>query len=236
MKVLIREDPSCYASRAQQDVLQRMSGLNIVAENFFITGGTTLAVFYLHHRISEDIDFFTTSFRDLNRVDQSLRRLFRKDIIPVQSTQDFFSYLIEDVKVDLVFDPLSNPEPRPLFDLKNGTHIRIDTLDHIASNKLAAVASRTEPKDLIDLYFIGDVVWQEERESRFEDCLKTARSKEALFDDPATAAWQIEELLDRVIRQREKILPPLKKTVDWERLERDFRMYIERLYGMETWG
>jgi predicted nucleotidyltransferase component of viral defense system len=167
MGIPIRENESCYASKSQQDVLGSLSELDVLARNFFMTGGTTLSVFYLHHRTSEDLDFFSTQFRDLGTIDSSLKRIFKKDLSLIQSSSDFFSYLIRGTKVDIVFDPLSSLESRPPVGLQTGRQILIDTLDNIASNKLSAVVSRSEAKDLIDLYFIGHFVWKHSKKKGF---------------------------------------------------------------------
>jgi len=235
MEILAREDVSCYASETQQKVLGIISGIDIIAKAFFITGGTTLSVFFLHHRASEDIDFFSTEFRDLHKIHTTLNRIFKNDLTLIQSSSEFYSYLIKEVKVDFVFDPLSTIEDRPLVSLRVGKEIFIDTLDNIASNKLSAVASRFEAKDIIDFYFINRIAWKGSEEKNFLACYDIARKKEALLDDPAMAAYQIEELLNRVLSEKEKILPPMRKKVDWNSFEEDLRFYIELLYRMERW-
>jgi hypothetical protein len=235
MEKRIREDVSCYASQAQQSLLGKMSEINLISENFFATGGTTLSVFYLHHRLSEDLDLFSVEFRDLGGVNSTLKRVFGKDLSLVQSASEFYSYLIKGVKVDIVFDPLSTHERRAQVTLTEGKRIYIDTLDNIASNKLSAIASRTEPKDLIDFYFIGQLIWKEVKEEKFIRCYDLAKTKEALFDDPPTAAYQIEELLDRVLKEKEKNVPPIKKHIEWELFEKDVRFYIDTIYRMEAW-
>jgi predicted nucleotidyltransferase component of viral defense system len=235
MEILVKEDVSCYASETQQKVLGIISGIDIIAKEFFITGGTALSVFFLHHRASEDIDFFSTEFRDLNKIHTTLKRTFKNDLTLIQSSSEFYSYLIKEVKVDFVFDPLSTTEKRPLVNLKVGKEIFIDTLDNIGSNKLSAVASRFEAKDIIDFYFINKIVWDVSKEKSFLACYDMARKKEALLDDPAMAAYQIEELLNRVLSKKEEILPVMRTKVDWNSFEKDLRFYIELLYRMERW-
>jgi len=235
MEIPAREDVSCYASETQQKLLGIISGIDIIAKAFFMTGGTTLSVFFLHHRASEDIDFFSTEFRDLPTIHTSLKRIFKNDLTLIQSSPEFYSYLINEVKVDFVFDSLSTIEERPLVSLKVGKEIFIDTLDNIASNKLSAVASRFEAKDIIDFYFISKLVWKGSEEKDFLACYEMARKKEALLDDPAMAAYQIEELLNHVLSEKEKILPPMRKKLDWNSFEEDLRFYIERAYRMERW-
>ena len=235
METLPKEDVSCYTSVAQQEVLSRISELDVISKNFFMTGGTTLAVFYLHHRLSEDIDLFSIHYNDLNPIDVALGRIFRNDLATMQSSSGFSSYLIKGVKVDIVFDPLSIPVERPAVHLKTGNIIVVDTMGNIASNKLSAVVSRTEAKDMIDLYFIASTVWADDKKEKFLKCYDQARKKEALFDDPATASYQMEELFRRVLREKEACLPPLKKPVHWPSFEEDMRFYIDILYHMEEW-
>jgi predicted nucleotidyltransferase component of viral defense system len=212
-----------------------MSDVNLISENFFATGGTTLSVFYLHHRLSEDLDLFSVEFHDLGRVDSTLKRVFGKDLSLVQSSLEFYSYLISGIKVDIVFDPLSTDEKRAQVTLAQGKKIYVDTLDNIASNKLSAIASRTEPKDLIDFYFIGKLIWKEAKEEKFRSCYDLAKRKEVLFDDPPTAAYQIEQLLDRVLEEKQKILPPIKRPIEWASFQKDIRFYINTIYRMEVW-
>ena len=212
-----------------------MSGVRAVSENFFITGGTALSVFYLHHRTSEDLDLFSTKFQDLARIDSDFKRLFKSDLTIIQLSSDFYSYLINGVKIDIVFDPLSVTEERPCVSLKQGGEFFIDTLDNIASNKLSAMASRSEPKDIIDFYFINKMVWHGPDEAQFLDCYEKARKKEALLDDPAMTAYQIELLFKGVLAQKEKVLPRMLIEVVWTSFEEDLSHYIEIMYKMQEW-
>jgi len=42
----------------QQSLLSALSKESTVVDNFYLSGGTALAEFYLYHRYSEDLDFF----------------------------------------------------------------------------------------------------------------------------------------------------------------------------------
>ena len=42
-----------------QHKLLKTIGTTGIADNFYLTGGTALAEFFLQHRLSEDLDFFT---------------------------------------------------------------------------------------------------------------------------------------------------------------------------------
>src|SRR5258705_13003191 len=45
----------------QQKLLNLIFSNVDIEENFYLTGGTALSEYYLHHRLSEDLDFFTDS-------------------------------------------------------------------------------------------------------------------------------------------------------------------------------
>lgn len=46
-------------SNNQKNILLLLSKEKVITENFYLSGGTALAEFYLGHRLSEDLDFFS---------------------------------------------------------------------------------------------------------------------------------------------------------------------------------
>lgn len=46
-------------SDKQESFLREVAKNPSLSRNFYLTGGTALAGFYLHHRYSEDLDFFS---------------------------------------------------------------------------------------------------------------------------------------------------------------------------------
>ena len=46
-------------SANQRKILEIISKDKLVCDNFYLTGGTALAEFYLQHRLSEDLDLFS---------------------------------------------------------------------------------------------------------------------------------------------------------------------------------
>ncbi|NVM21093.1 MAG: nucleotidyl transferase AbiEii/AbiGii toxin family protein [Desulfobacterales bacterium] len=236
MVISIRKNVSCYASAAQQELLADISKIEPIAKNFFLTGGTGLSVFYLHHRVSEDLDLFATEFNELDSIDIILKRTFKRELTLIQSSREFLSYLINNVKVDFVFDPLSLHIERPRVHIESGETIQIDRIENIASNKLCAITSRSEPKDLVDFYFISHVGWKGSEEAGFLNCYNEAKKKEALLDDPAMAAYQLEELLKRVLAERENALPGMRKEIDWVVFEDTYKNFVDIMYRMEHWS
>lgn len=46
-------------TKGQKIILDELIQNNYLRENYYLTGGTALSEFYLHHRYSDDMDFFT---------------------------------------------------------------------------------------------------------------------------------------------------------------------------------
>ena len=220
-----------FKGPAQREVLSGLSRNEDISNYFFLTGGTALSAFYLAHRVSEDLDLFSKEKADLADIDFWISKTWPGETVPVRRSRGFLSVLIRDVKVDIVYDQLAAPGNRKRADLGEGRSIAIDTIDNIASNKLTTLVSRTEPKDFIDFYFIR------RRFPRLEmsEIYRGARAKDVQFDDPASAAYQIElavEDLRRRMRGRPelKMFPPLLVYVDWADFWHAFTDLTEWIY------
>jgi hypothetical protein len=132
--------------------------LSVVAtygEALVLTGGTALARLYLHHRYSDDLDFFTAEGhagvlgRDL------ANRLTREgfEVQPVTESVAFTRMMVGDgtlrIQVDVAPD---SPRVEPAAPSALGAHAH--ALRDIAANKIAAFEDRSEVKDAVDLYHL----------------------------------------------------------------------------------
>jgi predicted nucleotidyltransferase component of viral defense system len=127
--VYLTEDKSYYASQTQREVLLNIITHPTIEEFFFLIGGTALSVFYLHHRLSEDLDFFTLNSLDLAEIDFWIRRMWQQNSTKIKESPNILSYLIKEVKVDFIIDPLSNKEDREKILFENEHHVSIDTIE-----------------------------------------------------------------------------------------------------------
>jgi hypothetical protein len=131
--------------------------LGEAAQQFFLTGGSALAEFYLHHRHSEDIDLFTLDESAFNTVPVSIPVIaatlggsFEERFATVSFRQVFIRIPdLPEIKIDLVRDV------GPQF----GEHQRfgsliVDSELNIAVNKVTTLFGRADPKDFVDLYFL----------------------------------------------------------------------------------
>lgn len=124
---------------------------------FFLTGGTALAAFYLHHRLSLDLDLFTLddfALAEGARLIPLIAQELGWEIPLARHTEYFHRFLFRDeegqtLQVDLVRDFGPQFGQRQQFQ-----GILVDSLENIAANKLTAILGRSEPKDFVDLYFI----------------------------------------------------------------------------------
>jgi predicted nucleotidyltransferase component of viral defense system len=130
--------------------------LDLVFKNeriFYLTGGTCLNRFYKEKRYSDDLDFFTNDNQDFYRAIRGIRILFKKyfRVKEEVTSKDFIRLRIDDLlQVDFVNDRVVRYK-EPIY-LDNG--YIIDNIENILSNKITAVISRDNAKDVFDIYLI----------------------------------------------------------------------------------
>ncbi len=141
--------------RIQNNVLET---LKPVLDGFYLTGGTALGRFYLHHRYSEDLDFFVNADPDFKEKHLVIGKKLHEEfsLLPGQTVvyDDFARYFIayDDavLKIEFVND-IAYRSGNPLAS-KYGL---IDNPLNILSNKLTAIVGRDEPKDIFDIYMLA---------------------------------------------------------------------------------
>ena len=126
---------------------------------FYLTGGTALAHFYLQHRKSEDLDFFTSveglipSFSKL-LVEQLCQRGLSAKI--QRGFHSFSEILVslnnETTIIHLAQDAVFRFEP--VCEVTEFPGLKVDPLKDIASNKLLALFGRAALRDFIDVYWL----------------------------------------------------------------------------------
>ncbi len=221
----LRENKHCYASNVQREIILALVQQNILEDNFFLTGGTALAVFYLHHRRSNDLDFFTLTPVDLSEIDFLLKTHWKNLYTKIKESPNFLSVLLQNVKVDFVIDPLSFEEERSKYFFDESTFLLIDSVRNIVANKFCTIASRVEPKDFIDFYFIVKKLKIESLAELYDD----ARKKDAIFDDPPTVAYQIEQGV-HFIQKNPSLFPELVTDFGIEEFYQFYREVIGWIY------
>jgi len=128
-------------------------------EAFYLTGGTALSTFFLKHRRSNDLDFFTNVEELLVPFSQKLEASLRKEGLKVERLRGFQSFVELSVSSDsdssVIHFALDSPfrfeQPSTSKEIPG---IKIDSLIDIATNKLLALFGRAALRDFIDVYFL----------------------------------------------------------------------------------
>jgi len=137
-------------------LLEEIGKQPFLTKNFYLSGGTALAGFYLFHRYSEDLDFFSENEVDpmqINIFFKSVQKAFQMKKIDYEQSYNrnlFFLHFDDEIlKMEFTYYPF----PR----VKEGQQkfgITIDSLLDIAINKLFTIYQRSKARDYIDLYCI----------------------------------------------------------------------------------
>lgn len=159
----------------QIKLLDLISGEPYLCRAFYFTGGTPLAAFYLHHRLSEDIDLFSEQEVNpvpirafLKKIQKRLgfKKIDYRQFLGLHTFQLIFSKN-NILKIDFNYYPF----PR----IAKGTkykNIAVDSIYDIAVNKVHTVVMNPRARDFIDLYFIIS-----EKNYNWHDLIKQAKAK-----------------------------------------------------------
>ncbi|MCL5408831.1 MAG: nucleotidyl transferase AbiEii/AbiGii toxin family protein [Candidatus Omnitrophica bacterium] len=140
----------------QQKIINTFKKLE-EAKEFYFTGGSALAFYYLHHRISEDVDFFTSTEDMIQIVSKKLENALKKQNIQIDTIRNFKSFVEliaktqkETTKIHISLDsPYKIEKP-----VEKSQNFKVDSLIDMAIGKLLALFVRAEERDFIDIYFL----------------------------------------------------------------------------------
>lgn len=147
---------------------------------FYLTGGTALSAFYLKHRKSHDLDFFTTVEEIILPFSQKVERVLTQEGLKIEKKRGLSSFVellvmsgSDSTVIHLALDtPFRFEEPREFSDFPG---VKIDSLIDIAVNKLLALFGRAELRDFIDIYFLREHFSK-------NDLIEKAKRKDKGFD------------------------------------------------------
>ncbi len=160
----------------QKKVLEIISKEKYFTQRFYLAGGTALAEFYLKHRISEDLDFFS----EKQEVNPIVISRFLNDKAKVLNLLNFetkriyglYTYFLhfkdkEVLKVDFNYYPYPRIEKGLKFN-----NLEIEDIYDIGVNKVHTVVLKPRARDFIDIYFII-----KEKGYSFQELLMQAKAK-----------------------------------------------------------
>jgi len=194
----------------QADILNTLFEEGIGELGYYLTGGTALSEFYLQHRYSDDLDFFTREKRSLKEDYEIFLKIFSNhgfEIISAEVSSEYARFFVsparrpkEQLKIEFARDVPAMISPPEIHE-----KIIVDSFEDIAVNKICAILNREppEPKDFVDLFFI-----LEDSKYSVDYLMNRAREKEGTLDNEygilqfATNLLRLEDFqfLPRMIR------------------------------------
>jgi hypothetical protein len=177
-------------SALQERLLVVLAGLD---PPWTLSGGAALVGFHTRHRETRDLDLFWQARRELGEAAGDARARVERaglDVAVVQTAAAFCRLEVRDgvdsVIVDLVADPVRLAEaPRPVT--VQGATFLVDTPHQILVNKLCALLSRSEVRDLVDVKALL------ETDGDLRRALMDAPQQDGGFS-PLTFAWSMRAL------------------------------------------
>jgi len=217
--------PSGALTPLQESILEALGEFE---PRFVLTGGGALVAVHLKHRKTRDLDLFWRDRRELGALVGQVRSHLEDQglsVVDVQTSSAFHQLRVvkgtETCMVDLVAEPVPALE-EPHRVMVGRASILVDSPREILVNKLCALLSRSEVRDLQDLKALletgGDL----------EAAVADAPRKDAGFS-PLTLAWTLRSLDERA----------LARALDWsseeiEELGAFKASLIDRLLELST--
>jgi predicted nucleotidyltransferase component of viral defense system len=178
---------------------------------YYLAGGTALSAYYLRHRVSDDLDFFTSDPVDgtfLQSFSDRIRQHLRTDPPQFEKLYDRRLFLFPTargpLKVEFTRYPFPQFEPPREMD-----GLRVDGLRDIAANKFFTMLDRFDPKDFVDLYFLLQT-------RRLEDVKADAETKFKTKVDPVFLGGELAKV------RRIAALPKMIRSLDLAELRSFF--------------
>jgi hypothetical protein len=121
-----------------------------------LVGGAALSGVHLAHRLSRDLDLFCDERRSVRPVLDATVQAATKlggELRVVRDGGAFVRAVLVlpsgQLELDIAHEPSTPLAPRDVVD-----GVTVDALDDLRANKLTCLLSRSEPRDLVDLYFL----------------------------------------------------------------------------------
>jgi predicted nucleotidyltransferase component of viral defense system len=198
--------------------LDELVNNNYFKSQFYFTGGTALSHYYLQHRYSEDLDFFSENKFENLIILSLVEELRKKYHFNFQSRFAEVVYRFNlifkngtSLKVDFGYYPYKRVEKGMKY-----KGLAIDSLLDISINKLMTVNQRTDIKDFVDLYYLLDkfTIW---------DLIEGIRVKFHQENEPLLIAYDLLKIEDFVA------LPKMIKPLTLPELKSFFKLQAVKL-------
>ena len=151
--------PKSILNKHQIALLKEIKNDDYLSSHFYLAWGTTLAEYYLHHRLSDDLDFFTKDTEiDVSYIEKFFEN--KKEVLWIKSWQRIKKY--DRNMIHLIYNDGFELKTeftiyfQPLYPLETKNWLQIESINDIFLNKIACIVDRHDPKDYIDLFYLWD--------------------------------------------------------------------------------
>jgi len=196
----------------QKIILGEIKNNAWLKRSFYLSGGTALSAFYLQHRYSNDLDFFSKEKFDNEIIFSLMGEWGKNHGFSFQSrfVEVVYKFNLEfkgsqSLTIDFAYYPYGQ-----LGEELNFEGIRIDSLFDIAVNKMLIIGQRTDVKDFVDLYFLL-------QKFSVGDLMEGVKKKFMMEQEPLLLAADLLKIEDF------DFLPRMVKPLNLEQLKNFFR-------------
>jgi Nucleotidyl transferase AbiEii toxin, Type IV TA system len=156
---------------------------------FFLSGGGALAGFHLAHRRTHDLDLFTLTdaLDDGERTLAAIAPRMGATFELLQTSPDFRRGMLRRGEDAVVIDLVRDRSVQGTVAKLSVGAIRVDPPQEILANKLCTLLSRSELRDLVDVYALTRAGF------RIEDALPLAQQKDGGLS-PAQLGWVLSQI------------------------------------------
>lgn len=187
-----------------KELLKEIGNSNL-SKYFVWSGGTALSFYYLQHRKSFDLDFFSKELLpddyfliEIKKITANLKVKKIEEQKILNRHLFWFKKNKETIKVEFVFYPFPNVK-KP--DVIKEFNLKIDSLEDILTNKVHSVFERAEPKDVFDIYCI-----LQKKKIKFSQMFKWVEKKFGIEIDPVLWSSKVLEVIENLAKMKPLIL------------------------------
>ncbi len=137
-----------------EEQLAHLLKCRLLPERTYLAGGTAV-YFYLNHRVSIDLDFFTPTSFNSEQLVYKIKECFDDIHVELMEEKTVILYISkEKVKFSLFLFPYENVKDNQPVTLSDGTICPLASLEDLEAMKAVAISQRGSVKDFVDMFFL----------------------------------------------------------------------------------
>ncbi|MBC8358461.1 MAG: nucleotidyl transferase AbiEii/AbiGii toxin family protein [Candidatus Aminicenantes bacterium] len=137
-----------------KEILTQILESKILPQESYLAGGTAL-YFYLHHRLSIDLDFFTSKSFKSESLAFKMRERFDRVDVEIMEKESLILFLSEDkIKFSLFHFPYKLLSDIVLFKVSKEITCPLVSFEDIEAMKAVALTQRGSARDFVDLFYL----------------------------------------------------------------------------------